>query len=475
MIPPPARPQAAGPTQSEREGAQPELACGRAPLLRSSLFRRSFLLIAGLVIACLLLMLQLIRVSEPAAAEQRLAWEVASVVNLTRSALVSAQPERRQRLLAELAREEGVRITPLEPGEHAAALEPPARARVLLAHLRALLGPATRLAGSVDGERGLWVSFDIDGDPYWLGLDAGRLERQAGPSWWVLALLAATIGLLGAFAIAAPLSRPLDRLAQALGRVSRGEPAPPLPERGPPEVRALNRRFNRMASALAALDADRAIALAGISHDIRSPLARLRLALEMAHLPVQDRASMSEDIDRIDEIVSQFIEYARAGGEARGERRREIALDAAIAAAIDRQRADPRAGPITVAVEVEPGLSWHGNPTDLDRMLANVLNNAIRHGRSPATGVAELAISARRDGPALRITVEDRGPGVPQGERERLLQPFTRLDTARGPSAGSGLGLAIVARLAQRDGGDCSLDAGLGGRGLRVTLRLGAG
>jgi len=441
-------------------------------MLGGSLFWRSFLLIAGLVVACLLLMLQLIRLSEPAAAEQRLAWEIASVVNLTRSALVSAQPERRARLLAELARDEGVRITPLEAGEQAASLEPPARARVLLAHLRGLLGPGTRLAGSVDGERGLWVSFDIDDDPYWLGLDAERLARQAGPSWWILGLLAATIGMLGAFAVAAPLSRPLASLAQALGRVSRGERAPPLEERGTPEIVALNRRFNRMASALAALDADRAVALAGISHDIRTPLTRLRLALEMSGLPDEDRRSMNEDIERIDEIVAQFIEYARAGGEARDDHRREIDIHAAIVQAVSRQQADPRAHPLALTIETEPGLRWHGDPVDLARMLDNILQNAIRHGRSAESGVAELRIGARREAGALQIRIDDRGPGVPAAEHERLLQPFARLEASRGPSAGSGLGLAIVARLAQRHGGRCRLAARPGGQGLRVELWL---
>jgi len=442
------------------------------PMLRGSLFWRSFLLIAGLVVACLLLMLQLIRLSEPAAAEQRLAWEIASVVNLTRSALVSAQPERRARLLAELARDEGVRITPLEAGEQAASLEPPARARVLLAHLRGLLGPGTRLAGSVDGERGLWVSFDIDEDPYWLGLDPERLARQSDPSWWVLGLLAGSIGMLGAFAVAAPLSRPLASLALALGRVSRGERAPPLEERGTPEIVALNRRFNRMASALAALDADRAVALAGISHDIRTPLTRLRLALEMSDLPDEDRRSMNEDIERIDEIVTQFIEYARAAGEARDAGRREIDVEAAIMQAASRQRADPRAQPLDIRMDIETGLRWHGDPVDLARMLDNIVQNAIRHGRSVASGIADLHIDARLDAGALRIRVDDRGPGVPAAEYERLLKPFARLEASRGPSAGSGLGLAIVARLAQRHGGRCTLAPGPEGSGLRVELSL---
>ena len=134
--------------------------------MRISLFWRTFLLIAGLVVACLMAMLELIRIFDPAPAEQKLAWEVASVVNLTRSALVSAQSDRRIQLLAELAREEGVRVAPLEPGDRSEPLEPAARAQALLGRLRGLLGPQTRVAASVNGEHGLWVSFEIDGDPY---------------------------------------------------------------------------------------------------------------------------------------------------------------------------------------------------------------------------------------------------------------------------------------------------------------------
>jgi two-component system osmolarity sensor histidine kinase EnvZ len=443
-------------------------------MLRSSLFWRSFLLIAGLVIACLALMLQLVHLWDPAPPGQRLAWEIASVVNLTRSGLVSAQSDRRRQLLTELAREESVRVVPLEPGDRIAPLDPAPHARALQAHLKALLGPATRLAGRVNGESGVWVSFDIDDDPYWLGLDPARLERQGGPPWWALLILAGGLGLLGALAVAAPLSRPLADLAAALGRLSRGEATPPLGETGPPEVAALNRRFNRMAAALADLDEDRAVALAGISHDIRTPLTRLRLALELSGLPEDERGAMSDDIERIDEIVGKFIEYARAGGEGRPEQVCDVDIGEAIALALAKNRPIDPADRLTVESRIERGLVWRGDPTDLDRMLGNVIQNALRYGRSPDTGAVELEIHAQQEGDALVITVRDRGPGVPIDARERLMRPFARFDDARGTSAGSGLGLAIVARLAARQGGSCALEAGPQERGLLVRIRLAA-
>ncbi|MBP6813401.1 MAG: HAMP domain-containing protein [Burkholderiaceae bacterium] len=441
--------------------------------MRISLFWRTFLLIAGLVVACLMAMLELIRIFDPAPAEQKLAWEVASVVNLTRSALVSAQSDRRVQLLAELAREEGVRVAPLEPGDRSEPLEPAARAQALLGRLRGLLGPQTRVAASVNGEHGLWVSFEIDGDPYWLGLSARRFERQLGPPWWALLGLAATLGLLGALAVAAPLNKPLARLSQALGRVSRGDPAPPLPETGPTEIAALNRRFNRMVSDLTELESDRAVALAGISHDIRTPLTRLRMEIELSPMAEADKESMSEDITRIDAIVGKFMEYARtAAGDRQPGRIQSVVVADVIETLRTAYQGRLESGDLTLAVSADPQLRWRGDPLDLTRMLSNLIENALRYGRSPDSDRTELSISAARQAEACELIVSDRGPGVPQAERQRLLRPFSRLDSARSELGGSGLGLAIVARLAQRYGGQCVLEDNPEGSGLLVRIRL---
>ena len=445
----------------------------RRPRLRISLFWRTFLLIAGLVVACLMAMLELIRTFDPAPAEQKLAWEVASIVNLTRSALVSSQTDRRIQLLAELAREEGVRVAPLEPGDRTEPLEPVARAQALLGRLRGLLGPQTRVAARVNGEAGLWVSFEIDGDPYWLGLSARRFERQLGPPWWALAGLAALLGLLGALAVAAPLNKPLARLSRALGRVSRGDPAPPLPETGPTEIAALNRRFNRMVADLTELESDRAVALAGISHDIRTPLTRLRMEIELSQLPEADKESMSEDITRIDAIVGKFMEYARS---AAGERQPGRIQSVVVGDVIDTLRAAYQgrmdSGELVLKVDADPQLRWRGDPLDLSRILSNLLENALRYGRTEDADRAEVDISVAREADICELIVSDRGPGVPREERQRLLRPFSRLDSARSERGGSGLGLAIVARLAQRYGGSCVLEDNPAGSGLRVRISL---
>ncbi len=440
--------------------------------MRISLLWRSFLLIAGLVVACLLLMLELMRVFDPTPAEQTLAWELSSIVNLTRTALVSTHSDRRRQLLSELASEEGVRVAPLEPTDRTEPLLPASRARALQQRLKGQLGGVPMLASRVNGESGLWVSFDIDGDPYWLGLAANRFERQLGPPWWAFAGLALALGLLGAFAVAAPLTKPLANLSGALGRVSRGESPPALPESGPSEIAALNRRFNRMVADLIALESDRAVALAGISHDIRTPLTRLRMEIELSSLDEETKASMADDITRIDAIVSKFVEYARAASSERtADRIAAVPVLDSLEGVRQSYQAREQAGELALAIEADEALRWRGDSLDLTRIVANLLENALRYGANPQTGIVQVRLAARRVAGGVELSVADQGPGVPPQERARLLRPFSRLDSERSERGGSGLGLAIVSRLAQRYGGHCELGQTPGG-GLTVRVVL---
>lgn len=438
--------------------------------MRVSLFWRTFLLTAALVVLSLAAAWQTMRVLDPTPPEQRLAWEIASVVNLTRSALVSSEAARRRALLDELAQAEGVRVSVLEPGDRLAPLPGSGDAQLLERRLRTLLGPETRVAGRVNGEPGLWVSFEIDGDDYWLTMGLDRWTRQAGPPWWLVGSLAVAVSLLGGLLISRLVNRPLAALAGALARVGSGNPGAPLPESGPSEIAEVNRRFNAMAADLAALEADRAVALAGISHDVRTPLTRLRMQIELSGLAEEDRQAMDADIAHIDGIVGRFVEYARAGALERPDARSE-AVD--VTALLDdlmrgyRGRID--AGELRITAALAAELRWQGDPLDLARALANLLENALRHGRRPGER-ADVEIEAAREGAALAIEVRDRGPGVPEEQRERLLRPFARVDDARS-AAGAGLGLAIVQRIAQRYGGQCVL-ANRAGGGLRVRLTL---
>ena len=436
-------------------------------MLRISLFWRTFLMLAALIVASLVATLGTARLLDPAPLEQRLAWELATVLNLTRSALISADAGRRLMLLDELAREEGVRVLPLEPGDRIDTSATGLRLRTIEPQLRQLLGEPTQVAGRVNDIDGVWISFGIDGDAYWLILPRSRIERQFGPSLHLLGAIALSLSLIGAVVLSRLVNRPLAALARALGAVSRGRQPPALPETGPTEIAALNRRFNRMSADLVALERDRTIALAGISHDIRSPLARLRMEIELAAIDEAQREAMAGDIERIDRIVGQFVEYARIGQAIRSE---TVDVPALIDASVGAYQSAEQAG--TLLLSADPGNArvWQGDPTDLLRVIGNLIDNAMRYGRS-ADGVARVDLRASATDSGIAISVVDRGPGVPADQLKRLMRPFERLDSERSDAGGAGLGLAIVERIARRYGGQLALEAAPEG-GLRARVEL---
>lgn len=438
--------------------------------MRISLFWRTFMLLVVLVVASLALLLGVMRWLDRAPPEQRLAWEIASVANLTRSALISSQPERRLMLLRELARDEGVRVLPLEATDRIEADLRSDRVHELRGYLQNLLGSDTVVVlGSVNDIDGLWVSFDIEGDGYWLLMQRKRLERHFGSGLSVVLGISAGLSLLGALILSRLVNQPLSRLANAFGALSRGEPAPSLREDlVVSEIAEVNRRFNRMAEDLSALEADRSIALAGISHDIRSPLARLRMEIELAPLEDSQRGPMVEDIERIDRIVGQFVDFARAGQPPHFETVDVAGLLGQLPATYRKQFGG---GAVELEVRVPSSLRWQGDAVDLQRAIGNLVDNAVRYGRSPGQPLARVVVSARRAAGGIELVVEDEGPGVPEDSLAELLRPFNRLDPARGGAEGSGLGLAIVDRLARRYGGRLQLRNRPGG-GLAAVLQL---
>ncbi len=435
--------------------------------IRLSLFWRTFLLIAVVVAASLLAWLQLFRAAELQPRAERFAWEITSIVNLTRAGLLSASGTARIDLLGELARNEGIQVLPAEPTDRVRPWPDARFGAPFEAKLRELLGPETRLAAAVNNDDGLWIRFEIDDDPYWMLLDPARIERQANRNWIGWIGIAVALATAGALVISRVVNRPLATLAQAIERLARGEVPPPLREDAPTELAAVNRCFNRMAVDLAALEQDRAEALAGISHDIRTPLTRLRMEIEMAPVDVATRDSMADEIDRIDAIVRQFGEFAQPASARPPER---VDVTETLRSVLDGFRHGPGAAGLEIVETVAPGTDWRGAANSLERIAANLVENARRYGAEPDARV-RIEVDARRTGRGLELIVRDHGPGVPLDQLERLIRPFTRLDTERNRHGGSGLGLAIVARLARRHAGDLVLALPPdGGLLARVTL-----
>ena len=430
-------------------------------LFPRTLLWRTFVLIAGLILLAVAAWFELFRFSEREPRARQTADLVASVVNLTRVALVTAQPDLRRELLLDLQEQEGIRIYPAEADERITPLTLDRPGTQLFAEeVRRQLGPDTRLAVERDGLPGFWVSFRIASDEYWVMLPRERVERQAALRWLGWGAFVLVAALAGAWLIVFRLRRPLRALVGAAADVGRGRVPAPLEESGPQEIQTVSRAFNQMTRDLARLEDDRALILAGVSHDLRTPLARLRLGLEMADADAPLKGGMAADIDEMDRIIGQFLDFARAAG---GEPAAPTDL-AALARDIAARYCDAGHA-LTEEIVAVPEVTVR--PMAIRRLVTNLVDNAIRHG----DGDIRLRVA-----PASRaavIEVLDRGPGIPADEVERLKQPFTRLETARSGKGGSGLGLAIVDRIARMHGGSFDLLPREGG-GLvaRVTFPL---
>jgi len=422
-----------------------------------TLFARAFLFIALLIVTAVLASFQIYRVYEREPRSRELAQQTVSTVNLTRAALVNADPVLRRQLLIELNETEGLRVFPVTASEHTEPLPDDPLLQRVVEKVRRTLGADTRFADAHDGEAGFWVSFYIDEDEFWVMLPRERFEPVLGLQWigWLAAVL--VLALVGAWFIASNIARPLAAMRNAALRLGRGQRHEPLPETGARELRTVAAAFNRMASDLQSMERERAMVLAGISHDLRTPLSRLRLALEMSGADSAETNAMISDIDEIDAIIGQFLDFARGTDE----QKEEHDLGEVLA---DLAEHYARIGK-NVRLLSHPVRSFRFARMAVRRAVANLVDNALRYAGEPV----EIEVLARN--PSVAIEVRDLGPGIPAHEVERLKRPFTRLDDSRSGAGGAGLGLAIVERTAQAHGGSLEL-APRAPRGLIARLIL---
>ena len=238
----------------------------------------------------------------------------------------------------------------------------------------------------------LWIKLVAGDKAYWAGFPLPPRPSEEVPSRaleWSLTILA--VLLVSAYAFARYLARPLRQLNDAVTSVGEGRSPSPLPEHGPSEIVNLNRGFNRMLANLRQIEEDRALLLAGVSHDLRTPLARLRLGIEVAAHDDAARAGMVEDIEEMDKIISQFLDFARDD--------RDTPLQPAnlnsdiVAPLIERYR---RAGKeLRFTAGELPPLPLR--PTAMSRLVANLVDNALRYGLPP------VDIVTRRDGDSALV------------------------------------------------------------------------
>ncbi len=429
------------------------------PWWKSGLFWRTFFLVGILLVISMGAWVASFRFEQRVPRARTIAEQVVSLVTITRAALVHSEPESRRELLFDLASNEGIRIYPLAPTDQ---IEPIANnddvMLGLIPYIKQKMGNDTILSRKVNDMPGFWISFKLEKkDIYWLRLDHGRLREISGLRWLGWGGVVLVLSLLGAGFISRLLNEPLARLAYAARQMANGKLPEPLPEKGITEIREVNSSFNQMVSDLERVDSDRAEILAGISHDLRTPLTRMRLELEMSSLPEENQEGMQADIAQMEAIVGQFLDYARLDAPVTSEVINISLLLQTIADDIGRYPG------VSLKADVEDGLSISANEVDIRRLVNNILINAEHYGRSPNSHLAEVDLVCRRNGNDVMLVFADRGTGVPESDFERILRPFTRLDDARGQANGSGLGLAIVSRIAKRYCGHVQLGNREGG------------
>lgn len=433
--------------------------------LGSGLFWRTFFLLAFLIAASMAAWVASFRVVERTPRGEQIAAQVVSIVTITRAALLHSAPMLRRELLFELASTQGIRVYPKEANDVVRPLPDNALIRLVEENVRLRLGESTEFAGAVNDIRGFWVSFYIEDDDYWLMLDRERVERVAGIQWVGWAGVTLLLSLIGAVFISRLINQPLARLSAAARAVARGSRPAMLPERGPAEIREANQSFNQMVRDLQQVESDRAVILAGISHDLRTPIARMQLEVEMAGLSDEARQGMQSDLAQMEAIIAQFLDYARPADPGRHARFDLSALMYRLA------RDAERLPHLSVRAQIADGLQATGNQTEIERLVSNLIENARRYGKQDDNDTVTLDISASRTDGQLLIEVADRGPGLPEEQIPHLLRPFTRMDTARSQANGAGLGLAIVDRVVHRHDGRLEIKNREGG-GLAVRVWL---
>jgi two-component system, OmpR family, osmolarity sensor histidine kinase EnvZ len=430
-----------------------------------SLFWRTFYLLAILLAGGVFAWLQALQSLELEPRAVQAAQQTAGLVNLARASLQQADGINRITLLKSLTNQQATRVTLREPADRWEEFDTDSFSRLVSQQLRQDLGPDAVVARSVNGTPGMWVGFSIDADRYWLQAQSAHARPVNSVTWMIWIGIAFLATLVGSVTIARLINRPLRQLSFAASRIREGDLESRLDENTMTnEIRDVNMGFNRMARELARVEEDRAVMLAGISHDLRTPLARLRLETEMSVYDEEAKANMALDIDQLDAIIDKFMDYARPG--------ETLLAPVDVAPLIEREAAvfrDP--SHVRISSRVATDLVVMADETELGRVFLNLFENARRYGRGVETGRTDITVTHQKMGPWAIISVRDHGAGVPPEKLSQLTTPFFRGDVARTSATGAGLGLAIVDKSMQRMGGTLELSNAPDG-GLIAHLRL---
>ncbi|CUA99890.1 ATP-binding protein [Thiomonas bhubaneswarensis] len=428
----------------------------RTPSLRRQTVRAMLVLVLGL--ECAFATVALLFVLQPMA--QRSAHDLAGLMVLSANTWAELPPGTRPAFEREL--QQHYRLS-LQPGMAAPADQGLIHGfyiGYLESALRQRLGHAVYFDKRVDaqGHVWLWTSIPAGGRDIGVGVDNSRIQTQPLRALLLGLLLTLPIAIVLALWWARRITRPVEAMERAAAKLARGDVPQRLPEGGSRELARLTAHFNQMAQRIDDLLQARTVLLAGVSHDLRTPLARIRLALELQRMQPSDARldQIERDVLAMDRLIGDVLQLAR-GLQMQAPQELELLPW------LEQRRQEhadwAQAQGCTLDVQCPADLHAWVDVSALQRVVDNLLGNAVRH----APGSITLRAEPAPEQGWVRLSIDDRGPGIAADQLQAVFEPFVRLDKARTPGAGSGLGLAIVRQLAQQHGWPTGLQAREGG------------
>ena len=434
-----------------------------------NLLNRLILIIASLIIISQLITIKVFDYFEMEPRAESMAQEISTVVKYTKAAIQSAYPSTRLDLLQSLSKMSDVKIVPAYYFENINPLPDEIFLSMVVKKIKQDLGEDTIVTLNHYDIPGIWVSFEIGDGLFWAVIPRNVFDRPFPWHWIGWGIVVFLVSISGAYFLTTRINKPLNLLINATSKLKQGLPFKKIPEDTATEFKEVTKAFNEMASNLAKSENERRFIMGSVSHDIRTPLTRMKLSLEM--LPKKSaflKESMDHDIDEINQIVNQFLDFVRGFDDEPisslnfGNFLTELKKQHAILGH------DLKISKITRSKDIPKNLFIDVRPLAFKRLFDNLINNGVKFSKSN-----KIELVAKLYNEKIVINVLDNGPGIPKAQREKLLEPFERLDQARGSIGGSGLGLAIANRIVMVHNGKMELiNRRVGGLNVKLTFPL---
>jgi len=436
--------------------------------LPKKLLSRLVLLIATLLIVSQLVSLKIFDNFEREPRAEALAQEIITVVNFTKAALYAAAPSKRIQLFRQINDIGDIKVYAAYPFESIEPIPNDPFLKLVVKKITARIPSGNFVVINHYDIPGVWVSFEIDGDMFWVVVPRLITDRPFPWHWIGWGIVIAILAISGAYITTKRISRPINNLIDAADKIRNGHNVSKLPLDSVTEFRELSEAFNEMAEVLSKVSKERKFLLASVSHDIRTPLTRIRLASEM--LPANSsslKESLEEDIIEINDILNQFLDFARGFQD---ESKVPVNLGKLLK---DIQTKHKRMGQNfslkkkNIRTDIPKKLFIDLRKLAFQRCLDNLINNAFFYSKGAVILEAVLLEES------FTISIIDNGPGIPEDQKSKLLLPFERVDEARGNKGGSGLGLTIADRIVKAHDGKLELiNRPTGGLTAKITIPI---